>query len=284
MPLNQPIPKWHVVIMAGGVQPTFWGIDETKHLVKILGEPILLRTVRLLLELCDYEITVITPSMRLEQYSRTLGQDPRIRYVERPLVNEHKLCGALDATPARNPIILWGDVFFSRISLKRILNEASTEALEVYCRYGPSELTLKTWGEPFALRVRDASRNKLYESGVWVQEAFESGEIWRALEWEVFKKYAEFENFDGYRDHPNLSFYREINDFTEDIDFPEDHENLLKVIPSNLEDALDFISNLNLRFLTKQDSLQQEKDSLQQDLEVILGSRSWRFTAPLRAF
>jgi hypothetical protein len=93
----------------------------------------------------------------------------------------------------------------------------------------------------------------------------------------VFKKYAEFENFDGYRDHPKLSFYREINDFTEDIDFPEDHENLLKVIPSNLEDALDFISNLNLRFLTKQDSLQQ-------DLEVILGSRSWRFTAPLRAF
>ena len=61
----------------------------------------------------------------------------------------------------------------------------------------------------------------------------------------MFKYYSGLENLDGYRVHPRLPFYREINDFTEDVDFPEDYQNMLLNIPRSLEDALDFISDIH---------------------------------------
>jgi GTP:adenosylcobinamide-phosphate guanylyltransferase/FtsZ-binding cell division protein ZapB len=309
MLLNEEQNNWHLVVMAGGHQTLFSGLNKTKHLVEVIGKPILERSIQLLLDCCAYPITVVTPPTRLEEYS--LIHNPRVQYIEGPKSNSSSICNALEAAPAGNLIMIWGDVFFNRVSLNRIVNENSSEPLEVYCRYGPSKLTLKPWGEPFALRVQTESREKLLESAVWVQKAFESGEIWRASEWEVFKKYAEVENKDGYRVHPKLSFYREINDFTEDVDFPQDYENMLLTVPSNLEDALDLISKLHSKSVMEIETLEQEKQTLEQEkqtleqekqtleqekqtleqekqtLETVLfrtmNSRSWRITKPLRS-
>jgi hypothetical protein len=295
------IVKWHVAIMAGGDQTRFGGADNAKHLVEVLGEPILKRTIRLTLENSESFITVIVPPGRISQYK--VIEDPRVNYLERPLRSEQKIESALETSLGSDLIILWGDVFFNRNSLYRILNDTPSDGLEAYCRYGHSEITKKPWGEIFGLRIQSEFRNKLAESTRWVKNAFESGEIYRDGSWEVFKHYSGLENLDGYRAHPRLPFYREINDFTEDIDFPEDYQNMLLNIPRNLEDALDFISDIHSKSMKQKQTLEQEKQTLEQEnqtleqekqtleqekqtLETVLiqtlNSRSWRFTKPLR--
>jgi FtsZ-binding cell division protein ZapB len=95
------------------------------------------------------------------------------------------------------------------------------------------------------------------------------------------------------------------------VDFPQDYENMLLTVPSNLEDALDLISKLHSKSVMEIETLEQEKQTLEQEkqtleqekqtleqekqtleqekqtLETVLfrtmNSRSWRITKPLRS-
>ncbi len=88
------------------------------------------------------------------------------------------------------------------------------------------------------------------------------------------------------------------------MDFPQDYENMLLTVPSNLEDALDLISKLHSKSVMQIETLEQEKQTLEQEkqtleqekqtleqekqtLETVLSqtmsSRSWRITKPLRS-
>ena len=96
--------QWHVAIIAGGDQTRFGGADNAKHLVEVLGEPILKRAIRLTLENSESFINVIVPPGRKSQYK--VIEDPRVNYLERPLRNEQKIESALETSLGSDLIIL----------------------------------------------------------------------------------------------------------------------------------------------------------------------------------
>jgi choline kinase len=223
--------KTKIVILAGGESERFGG---PKHLSEILGEPIIKRTLRLLLELCSHEITVVTPPSLSTAYA--VIESKQIKYLERSgpclqkLVQIEPLLVSAD-----HYIVLLGDVFFTRRALKSIIENEARQVV-FYCRYGPSLINKKNWGEIFGLSFSHSLRDELIEAAGMVNAFFRQGLIPRDAIWEVAKLLGGVPiNF--LRTHPRLDSYFEINDHTDDVDFPEDVDKIRKSLTLGFEDS-----------------------------------------------
>ena len=227
--MNQTNTK--IVILAGGESERFGG---PKHLTEILGEPIIKRTLRLLLELCSHEIIVITPPNLSTSYS--VIESKQIKYLERSgpclqkLVQIEPLLVGAD-----HYIVLLGDVFFTRQALKSIVDNEASEVV-FYCRYGPSLISNRNWGEIFGLSFSHSLRDELIETAKMVYSFFRQGLIPRDAVWEVAKLHGGVP-INLLRTHPRLDSYFEINDHTDDVDYPADVDKIRKSLTLGFEDA-----------------------------------------------
>ena len=218
-----------IVILAGGDSERFGG---PKHLSEILGEPLLKRTLRLLIELCSHEITVVTPPNLLAAYS--VIENEQITYLERSgpclqkLVQIEPLLVGAD-----HYSVLLGDVFFTRQALNSIIANDSKEVV-FYCRYGPSLVSERNWGEIFGLSFSNSLKDELIEAARMAHAFFRHGLVSRDAIWEVAKLYGGVP-INLLQTHPKLESYFEINDHTDDVDYPEDVARIRESLKSGFE-------------------------------------------------
>jgi len=200
------------IIMCGG-QYEKW--DRPKHLTELKGEPIVARTIRLLKENGVTDIAISSNNELFEQFGV-----PVLKH-ENPyrLPLEGRATSPwLDAFyPMEEPVCyIFGDVVFSPDAIKTIVS-TDTDSIEFFASAKPlPDIYPKHWAEPFAFKVKDTRRffkaievTKQYdEQGLFKRQPV-SWELWQVIKGTPLNRV----------DYTN---YTVINDYTCDIDCPED--------------------------------------------------------------
>lgn len=200
------------ILMCGGVL-TSW--DKPRQLTEIKGEPIVERTIRLLRENGVDDIAIST-------------HDPEFQYFGVPILwhqNDYTERGYDDFDGywvdafylLDEPVCyLMGDVVFSSEAIKTIV-ETETDDIEFFASRPPfDERFSKVWAEPFALKV--VNNEHLRESIRVCKIVQDAGITYRKpIMWELWQiiKRTPLNTID-------YDNYTAINDYTCDIDEPED--------------------------------------------------------------
>ena len=204
--------NYKYILLCGGMntkeQKNF---DKPRHLLEIKGEPIVARTIRLLRERGVEDIAISTDAPEL--FEGFGVQIIKCSY-------EYNLW--LEAFPFFHVpcCFIFGDVVFSPEAIKTIV-ETETEDVEFFASAPPFPTTYKKrWAEPFAFKVKDV---QLFFEAVETTlilrtryKAFKREPIAWEL-WQVIKRTPL-----NIIDYTN---YTVINDYTCDIDEPEDVKN-----------------------------------------------------------
>lgn len=211
-----------VIIIAAGEQ-TRWGghLGVNKHEIMIDGERLLDRTVRLALENGAGRVCVVAkPGM--DHYASPGAElvyadlDPSMGGADKFLSSRH-----LWSQTGRT-IVLYGDVYFTDAAMRKIFTN-HVRRWQLFCRFGPSTITGATAGECFAQsfypeHLAEHEANLRRTAKLWRE-----GVIKRCGGWEHARAMAGAPD-NRLRKHRPYSIYVEINDFTEDFDYPRDYD------------------------------------------------------------
>ena len=192
------------IIMCGGMYNRW---TTPKQLNVVNGEPIVVRTIRLLRE---NGVTDISISSNHEAFE-TLGV---------PVLHHDNHYGKggmwVDAFyPTDDPVCyIFGDVVFSPEAIKTIV-ETDTDDIEFFASAPPfAENYIKPWAEPFAFKVRDQQHLKNAVAKVKeIKDSFRRDPIAWEL-WQVIK--------DTPINKIDYTNYTKINDYTCDVDNKRD--------------------------------------------------------------
>lgn len=204
--------KFRFIIMCGGSYEKW---ETPKHLVKIHGEPLVARTIRLLRENGVEDINISSNNPVFEQFGVP------VLHHDNPYIlpkNEHAKTPWLDAFyPMNEPVCyIFGDVVFSPYAIKKIV-ETPTDSIEFFASAPPfAKNYCKEWAEPFAYKVVDTKRffeaieeTKEYEKQGCFYRQPVSWELWQVIKGTKLGKVV-------------YNNYTVINDYTCDIDTPDD--------------------------------------------------------------
>ena len=214
--------KYRYIIMCGG---QYKGFEQPRQLTMIGGEPIVARTIRLLRE-NEIENKNIAISSNLDGFEnfgvkvlkhdnpyKTADYDGKIGYWVQGFY------------PMEEPVCyLFGDVVFSEDAIRKIV-ETDTKDIEFFASAPPFDPRFsKKWAEPFAFKVKDPYKFNLAISETMSLE--NKGYFKRrAIAWELWQviKGTPLNLID-------YTNYTIINDWTCDIDEPEDIANMERFI------------------------------------------------------
>ena len=195
-----------------------------RQLVEINGESLVARTIRLLKENGIEDIIITAKDKRFEN----LGAE---RY--EPNQSDYNYSNGsgywLNAFPfelLNEPVcFIWGDVYFSEEAIKRIVNTESKKDL-FFCSFeNHDERYIKAWDEPFAYKVMNTEKFKEHIN--ICKKAKDEKTCWREpIIWELYRSL----HGQNINVHEMTEDYIPINDYTCDIDSPEDLEKLKKVV------------------------------------------------------
>ena len=189
------------VIMADGDGKrwnNYMGIP--KHLVKINGESILARTIRLLQE-NGIEDIIITSQDKRYDFKNTIripqtDRDCEIdRFEESVLKNITEVC------------YIYGDVYYTEEAIKTIINTGQ-QGIHFFGHQWEI-VAIKVFNIPLFLK----HKNK-------IKKLYLSKQLDRCIGWEIYRSL----NNLPLKEHNILKGYHFIEDGTDDIDYPEDYE------------------------------------------------------------
>lgn len=204
------------IIMCGG-QYQRW--STPRHLVKVNGEVILERTIRLLRENGVEDIAISSnnpifgvwglPLLMHENSYNANGYDNFTGY----------WCDAFYPTD-EEVCYIFGDVYFSPEAIKTIV-ETDTDDIEFFASAPPFPPEYrKPWAEPFALKVKNTehlknaiSLTKQYQDQGLFKRKPIMWELWQVIQATPLNQI-------------NYNNYTVINDYTCDIDYPEEAADL----------------------------------------------------------
>lgn len=174
-------------------------IDPPKQLLEVNGEVIIERTIRLLKE-NGVDPIVCSSNPLFDKYGRLDYDSSGIWINAFPPIKE-PTC------------FIFGDVYFSPEAIRTIV-ETDTDSIEFFASASPFAPNYpKKWAEPFAFKVRDIEHFKWSIEAVKVNfDKFKRHPIAWEL-WQVIK---------GTPINHIITNYKVINDYSCDIDYPED--------------------------------------------------------------
>lgn len=208
------------IIMCGGK----YG-DYPKHLIRIMGERILDRTIRLLRAYGVMDIAVSTNSNIIEGAAMRNGV-PTLRHENSyEYGHEEKKAWLQAFYPMDKPVCyIFGDVVFSEDAIRQIVR-TETDSIEFFASAPPfGDKYMKPWAEPFAFKVADPRLffEKIKEchkydlEGKFHREAV-SWELWQVIKGTPL-------------DVIDYTNYHAINDYTCDIDNEEEAEEIMRKV------------------------------------------------------
>lgn len=207
-----------IIILAAG-EATRWNnyMNTPKHLVDVGGVPLLHRTVQ---QFSEHGKVFLTAPVGDERYVIQGAELFHPEHIE-DLYDTKKLLDNKDLWSADSrTIILWGDVFFTNRAVGKIMRHRPKD-WSMYGRFGPSSLTGCEYGELFAFSFMPHMRPEL-EIGLHtlaIKRKYDL--INRVGGWELYRWLSKAQNLEFHARYRN---FVEINDETEDFDFPHDYE------------------------------------------------------------
>lgn len=209
------------IIMAGG---TYEKWKEPKHLAEIKGEPLVARTIRLLKANGVEDIAISSNDDRFASFGVPLLKHSNPYHLPKDSDAKTPWLDAFYPTPL--PVCyIFGDVVFSPEAIKTIV-ETPADPIQFFASAKPlPPIYPKRWAEPFAFKVEDPAL--FFKAIQETKELEKQGAFWRQpVSWELWQVIKGTPL--GVVDYTN---YKAINDYTCDIDTPEDvklFENLIK--------------------------------------------------------
>lgn len=209
------------IIMCGG---NYQKWETPRQLMKIHGEEIVARTIRLLKKAGVKHIAISSNNPVFKKFNiPVLVHDNPFRYLSDDDHSGHWY----DAFyPADVPVCyIFGDVVFSQDAINTIVKE-ETDDIQFFASAPPfTDNYCKPWAEPFAFKVVNMERFK--ECLKKIKQLDEQKKFNRIpIAWELWQVI---------KDTPlnkiDYTNYRIINDYTCDIDNKEDIKKLEKVVP-----------------------------------------------------
>lgn len=187
-----------------------------RQLIKINGEPLIKRTIRLLKENGVEDILITAHDKRFDDFGVT-RYEPLNNYYDRKAKEGYWL-NAFPTELLNQPItFLWGDVYFSENAIKKIV-ETETDNTLFFCSYkNKSKKYIKPHDEPLAYKVVDCELFKKHID--IVKKMFDEGKTVRhPIVWELYRSI----NGQDINVHKMTNNYVAINDESCDIDVISD--------------------------------------------------------------
>ena len=202
-----------IILCAGEAKRWENHLGVPKHLINVDGETLIERTVRLTKRYApDAEIFIVANEDTYQVAGATLYK---------PTLNPDNL--EADNWLSSMPIwskehrtyLIFGDIFFTEEAMERIFVYKPAKEWQVYGREHGSDFTGKIWEEWFCLSFLPENHKLIEETLYTIREQRKNGEIKKAGGWEFYRtlKKSDTENH-----------FIEIDDFTEDFDFPRDYD------------------------------------------------------------
>lgn len=209
------------IIMCGGKYDWF---TTPKHLKVVNGEPLVVRTIRLLKENGIEDIAISSMDTRFDN----LGV-PRIEHNNTfEVVGNKTISGYwVDAFyPSNDPVCyLYGDVYYTNNCIKTIINTPTEDILFFASTIPCREDYFKQWEEPFAFKV--VNQEKFKQAIQICKDKRDVGETNREpISWEVYRVLHNI----PINEHIIKDGFIAINDMSTDIDNENDIIELEKII------------------------------------------------------
>lgn len=156
----------------------------------------------------------------------TVPPDGRYGHLQaRKHVREWRYFSEYDSTrelwdPEGRTILMLGDVYFTDQAIERILLYAKRQYM-VFGRFGPSQITGTPYGEIFAASWWPEQHEQMDKYVRSVHKLRVRGTITRPPGWMLLRSWQETP-LNRHRVTPK--YFTEINDETDDIDFPADYD------------------------------------------------------------
>lgn len=217
-----------IIILAAG-EATRWDnyLNSPKHLVDVGGEPLLHRTVRQFAPHGEIYITAPTGDNRYKIEGTRLIHPTKsydLHDAKKLLDNSHLW------SDTEKTIVLWGDTFFSNKAVTRITLHKPSQ-WSMYGRFGPSKITGCPYGEIFGFAFRPNMRHKIEIALYSIAVMKKYDIIGRCGGWELYRKLNDATDLEFHSKYRN---FIEINDATDDFDFPHDYDRWVeKVLKKN---------------------------------------------------
>lgn len=209
------------IIMCGG-EYTAW--ETPRQLLEIRGETIVGRTIRMLREAGIKDIAISASDPRFERFGvSVLRHDNDFRVTPDGIQG----CWAHAFWPTQDPACyVFGDVVFSPGAIHTICR-TDTDGIRFYASVPPfSRDYIKRYAEPFAFKVRD--QRKFRRAIDWVAANADSGVFSRPpIAWELWQVI-----IGGDPRQIDYQTITKINDWTCDVDTPEDIRRLEAIVCS----------------------------------------------------
>lgn len=212
-----------VLILAAG-DGTRWGNfrDTPKHLVEIEGERLIDRTVRQYLQYTDDVVVVGSDERYLIPRAQLFVPDRPMEFVypvtkPRPWREMDKFASSMHLWGDDRTVLVYGDVYFTNDAVKTVME--NKEEWRCFCRTRPSHVTGKNCKEIFAYSLMLEHHREFKYAIEYLMTGKTATGGWSLFRYLTTKNENVNQNYDVMFSNNN---FVEIDDWTEDFDFPND--------------------------------------------------------------
>jgi hypothetical protein len=229
-----------IVFTCAGNQ-TRWAnyMNYPKHLVPINGVPLLQRNINLFDKVFNHPTYYV--SIKNENLKELYTVHEKITFFITDNVIEDYEPAYKTLIPFLNNsddvLILLGDVIFSEDCVKQIYENSLKNTFNVFGRKTPSSITGCKWGEIFAFYIPSSFKDKFIGAVNVVENLYKQEKIGRFSGWEIISYI-----YSGKKNVPDIHIririifklrlfpksFINIDDETDDFDFPDDYINYVK--------------------------------------------------------
>jgi len=212
-----------VLILAAG-DGTRWSNfrDNPKHLVEVEGERLIDRTVRQYLQYTDDVIVVGSDERYLIPRAQLFIPDRPMEFVypitkPRPWREMDKFASSMHLWEEGRTVLVYGDVYFTDQAVKTVME--NKEEWKCFCRTKPSQVTGKNCKEIFAYSLMPEHHREFKYAIEYLMRGKTAAGGWSLFRYLTTKN----ENVNvNYEVMFNNNNFIEIDDWTDDFDFPND--------------------------------------------------------------